>query len=159
MLKRETLCFQLSPRVIPCKASLRALTTETAGELNVLGLDGDSLGVDGSQVGVFKETNEVGLGGFLEGTNGRGLESEIRLEVLGNLTNEALEGELSNEELSRLLVATDFSESDSSGLVSVGLLDTSSGGGRFTGSLGGELLSGSLSSSGLAGSLLGSGHL
>lgn len=47
---------------------LRAFTTETTSELDVLGLDGDTLGVNGSQVGVFKETNEVGLRGFLEST-------------------------------------------------------------------------------------------
>jgi hypothetical protein len=35
--------------------------------LDVLWHDGDSLGVDGAEVGVFEETNEVGLGGFLEG--------------------------------------------------------------------------------------------
>lgn len=37
-------------------------------ELDVLWLDGDSLGVDGSQVGVFEEGDEVSLSGFLEGT-------------------------------------------------------------------------------------------
>jgi hypothetical protein len=31
--------------------SLGALTAETTGELEVLGLDGDALGVDGGQVG------------------------------------------------------------------------------------------------------------
>jgi len=36
-----------------------------------------------------------------------------------------LEGELADEELSGLLVTTDLTESDSSWLVSVGLLDTS----------------------------------
>jgi hypothetical protein len=30
---------------------LRALATETTGELEVLGLDGDALGVDGREVG------------------------------------------------------------------------------------------------------------
>jgi histone H3 len=53
------------------------------------------------------------------------LESEIRLEILGNLTNQTLEGELSDEELGRLLVTTDLTESDGTRLISVGLLDTS----------------------------------
>jgi histone H3 len=53
------------------------------------------------------------------------LESEIRLEILSNLTNQTLEGELSDEELGRLLVATNLTESDGTRLVSVGLLDTS----------------------------------
>jgi hypothetical protein len=42
------------------------------------------------------------------------LESQVRLEVLGNFTNQTLERKLSDEELGRLLVATDFTESDSS---------------------------------------------
>lgn len=50
-------------------------------------LDGDTLGVDGAQVGVLEERDEVGLDGLLQGTNGGGLEAEIGLEVLGNLTN------------------------------------------------------------------------
>lgn len=88
-------------------------------------LDGDTLSVDGAQVGVLEERDEVGLNGLLESADGGRLEAEIRLEVLGDLTDETLEGKLSDEELSGLLVPTDLTESDSSGLVSVGLLDTS----------------------------------
>jgi hypothetical protein len=105
--------------------SLTALTTETTSELDVLGLDGDTLGVDGAQVGVLEEGNEVGLDGLLESTDGGGLEAEIRLEVLGNLTDKALEGQLADEELSRLLVATDLTESDGTRLVAVRLLSGS----------------------------------
>jgi len=32
--------------------NLRTLTTEASGKLNVLGLNGDTLGVDGAKVGV-----------------------------------------------------------------------------------------------------------
>jgi hypothetical protein len=81
--------------------------------------------VDSAQVGVLEERDEVGLDGLLESTDGGGLEAEIRLEVLGNLTDKTLEGQLADEELSRLLVATDLTESDRSGLVAVRLLDTS----------------------------------
>lgn len=91
---------------------LRALTAETAGKLDVLALDGDTLGVDGAQVGVLKEGDEVGLDGLLKSTDGGALEAEVGLEVLSNLTNQTLEGELADEELSRLLVATDLTESD-----------------------------------------------
>ena len=56
-----------------------------------LGLDGDTLGVDGSQVGVLEERDEVSLGGLLEGHDGRRLEAEVGLEVLSNLTDETLE--------------------------------------------------------------------
>lgn len=51
------------------------------------GLDGDTLGVDGTQVGVLKEGDEVRLDGLLQSTDGGGLEAEVGLEVLGNLTN------------------------------------------------------------------------
>jgi len=51
--------------------------------------------VDGAQVGVLKQGDEVGLNGLLERTNGRRLEAEIRLEVLSNFTDQALEGKLS----------------------------------------------------------------
>jgi hypothetical protein len=33
--------------------------------------------VNGGQVGVFKERDEVSLGGFLKGGDGRGLESAV----------------------------------------------------------------------------------
>ena len=91
---------------------LRALTAETAGELDVLALDGDTLGVDGAEVGVLEEGDEVSLNGLLERTDGGALEAEVGLEVLGDLTNQTLEGELADEELGRLLVATDLTESD-----------------------------------------------
>ena len=45
---------------------LRALATDAAGKLDVLGHDGHTLGVDGAEVGVLEETDEVRLGGLLE---------------------------------------------------------------------------------------------
>ena len=77
-------------------------------------MNGDTLGVDGAKVGVLKEGDEVSLNGLLKSTDGRRLEAEVRLEVLGDLTDETLEGELSDQELSGLLVTTDLTESDSS---------------------------------------------
>lgn len=100
------------------KPNLTTLTTETTGELDILRLDGDTLGVDGTQVGVFEEGDEVGLNGLLESTDGGRLETEVGLEILSDFTNETLERELSDQELSRLLVTTDLTESDSSWLIS-----------------------------------------
>jgi hypothetical protein len=111
-------------------------------------LDGDTLGVDGAQVGVLEEGDEVGLDGLLESTDGGGLEAEVRLEVLGDLTDETLEWELSDQELGGLLVPTDLTESDGSGLVSVGLLDTSGGWCGLSGGLGSKLLTRGLASGG-----------
>ena len=69
---------------------------------------------------------------------------------MGDFTDETLEGELSDQELSGLLVATDLTESDSSWLISVGLLDTTGRWGRLASGLGGELLAGGFATSGLA---------
>jgi hypothetical protein len=77
-----------------------------------LGLDGDTLGVDGAKVGVLEERDEVSLNGLLKSTDGRRLEAKVGLEVLCDFTDQTLEGELADEELSRLLVATDLTESD-----------------------------------------------
>lgn len=74
-------------RYPPKAIRLVALTTKAAGELDILGLDGNTLGVDGAQVGVLEEGDEVRLDRLLESTDGGGLESEIRLEVLSNLTD------------------------------------------------------------------------
>ena len=75
---------------------LCALTTDAAGQLDVLGHDGHTLGVDGAQVGVLETADQVGLGGLLQGQEGGALEAEVRLEVMGDLADEALEGELAN---------------------------------------------------------------
>ena len=103
---------------------LRALATETAGQLDVLGLNGDTLGMDGAQVGVLEQGDEVGLDGLLQGTDGGGLEAEVGLEVLGDFTDQTLEGELADEEFRRLLVPTNLTESDSSRPETMRLLHT-----------------------------------
>jgi hypothetical protein len=95
-------------------SDLRALATDAAGELDVLGENGDTLGVDSAKVGVLEETDEVSLRGLLKSHDGGGLEAKVGLEVLGDLTNETLEGELAEQKLSGLLVPPDLTESDSS---------------------------------------------
>jgi histone H3 len=126
--------------------------------LDILVLNGDTLGVDGAQVGIFKEGDKVGLDGFLEGTDGRRLEAKIRLEVLSNLTNQTLERQFADQELGGLLVATDFTKSDGTWLVSVWLLDTSRSWGGFTSSLGSKLLTWSFATGGFTSGLLGASH-
>jgi hypothetical protein len=61
---------------------LGALAADAAGELDVLGHDGDALGVDGAEVGVLEEADQVRLGGLLQGEDGGGLEAEVRLAGL-----------------------------------------------------------------------------
>ena len=60
--------------------------------------------MDGTEVGVLEETHQVGLTGLLKSHHGRALEPQISLEVLGNLTDKTLEGQLADEQLSGLLV-------------------------------------------------------
>ena len=138
--------------------NLSSLSTDPPGQLDVLGHDGDTLGVDGAQVGVLKETNQVSLRGLLKSHDSRGLEAEVSLEVLGNLPNQALEGQLADEELSGLLVPPDLTEGHGARAVPVGLLDATGGRGGLASGLGGQLLPGGLASSGLTGGLLGTGH-
>jgi len=114
--------------------------------------------MNGAKVSILKQRHEIRLNGLLKGTDGGRLEAKVRLEVLGNLTDKTLEWELSDQKLGGLLVTTDLTESDSSWLISVGLLDTSGRWGRLAGSLGSKLLSGGLATSGLTGSLLGTSH-
>ena len=53
---------------IPLEASdLSTFSTDTTGQLDVLGHDGDSLGMDSAKVGVFEQSDEVSFSGFLEG--------------------------------------------------------------------------------------------
>lgn len=103
--------------------------------MDILGHDRHTLGVNCAQVGILEQSNKVGLGSFLEGQDSGGLETEIRLEVLGDLTNKTLERSLANEEISRLLVLADFTKSDGTWSVTVGLLDTSGSGSGLAGSL------------------------
>ena len=90
---------------------LSPLATDAAGKLDVLGHDGDPLGVDGSQIGILKQTHKVGLSSLLESQHGRGLEPQVCLEVLGDLTHKTLEGQLADEQLSGLLVLPDLTQS------------------------------------------------
>ena len=52
----------------------------------------------------------------------------MHLEVLRNFADETLEGELADEELRRLLVPTNLTESDGTRPEAMRLLDTTSGG-------------------------------
>jgi hypothetical protein len=138
--------------------NLRSLASDAASELDILGHDGHSLGVDGSQVGVLEQADKVSLGGLLQGEHCGTLEAKVGLVVLGNLSHQALERKLADQELSGLLVSADLAQSHSSRSISVGFLDATGGRGGLAGCLGGELLARSLSSSGLTCGLLGTGH-
>jgi hypothetical protein len=74
----------------------------------VLGHDGDALRVNGTQVGVLKQSNEVSFRSLLEGKYSCALEMTVQLELLSNLSYQTLEWRLANQKVSRLLVSPDF---------------------------------------------------
>jgi hypothetical protein len=88
------------------------LSTDPASELDVLWEDCDAPGVDGTEVGVLKERYKVALRSLLEGHDSMGLETQVSLKPLGHLSHEALEWELADEKISRLLVPADLTESN-----------------------------------------------
>jgi hypothetical protein len=65
--------------------------------LDVLGHDGDALGMDCAQVSILEKANKVCLSGFLKCQDGSALEAKLRLEILRDLADEALERKFANE--------------------------------------------------------------
>ena len=100
----------------PCQASIKScrrlstLATNATSELHVLGHDGDALGVDGAQVGVLEQTDEVRLARLLQRRDRRRLEAQIGLEVLRDLAHETLKRQLADQQLRRLLIATNLTQ-------------------------------------------------
>ena len=137
---------------------LSTLSTDTASQLDVFGHDGDTLGMDGAEVSVLKQTNQISLAGLLECHDGRALESQIGLEILSDLTDQTLEGKLADQKLGGLLVSPDLTESHGTRSVPVWLLHTPSGRSGLPSSFGSQLLPGSFTSSGFTCGLLGTSH-
>ena len=77
---------------------------------HVPGHDGNALRVNGTQVGVLKQSNEVSFRSLLEGMYSRALETTVRLELLSNLSYQTLEWRLANQRVSGLLVSLDLSK-------------------------------------------------
>jgi len=80
------------------------------------------------------------------------------LEVLSDFSDQALEGQHADQQLRGFLLATDLSQSHSTGPVTVWFLHGAGGLGAFTSSLGGQLFPGSFASGRFTGGLLGSYH-
>ena len=77
---------------------------------------------------------------------GAGLKTQVSLEILSNLTDQTLERQFADQEFGRFLVTTDLTESDGTGMIPMGFLDSTGGWGRFAGSLGCQLFLGCLAS-------------
>jgi len=87
--------------------------------------------VDGTQISVLEKSHQVGLSGFLQSQDCGGLKSQICLEFLGDFPDESLERKLSQKEISRFLIFSDFSQGNCTWSKSVGFLDPASGWGGF----------------------------
>jgi len=141
------------------KRRLSTFSADTAGKLDVLGHDGYTLGVDSAQVGILEKSNQVGFARLLKGHDGRALETQIGLEVLGDLSHQALEGQFPDKELRALLVPSDFTQRHGAGPVSMRFLDTTSSWGALPRCLCGQLFPRRFTASRLTCSLLSSCHL
>ena len=141
------------------RQSLSTFTTDASGQLDVFWHNGDTFGVDGTQIGVFKKANQVRFGCFLQGKNSGTLESQVRFEVLGDFTYKALKGKLADQQVSGLLLLSDFTKGYGSWPVSVRFLYTTGSWGGFTGSFGRQLFAWCLATSGFTCGLLGTGHV
>ena len=137
---------------------LSPLSADAAGKLDVLGHDGDALGVDGTQVGVLEESHQVGLARLLQRHHRRALEAQVGLEVLRDLAHQPLERQLADQQLRGLLVAADLAQGHRAGAVAVRLLHAAGGRRALAGRLGGQLLAWRLVAGGLASGLLSASH-
>jgi hypothetical protein len=109
--------YHTHPKQKTCFFTSRALATDATGQLHVLGEDGDTPAVDGKQVGVHEEIDEIVLRCLLQRLYGAALEAEIGAKVQRNLANQALEWELADEAVGGLLVLADLAKGDSTRLV------------------------------------------
>ena len=139
--------------------NLSTLSSDSSCQLDVLWHNGDPLGVDGAQIGVFEKTNQVSFWGFLQSCDSSRLESQVSFEVLSDFSDQSLERQFSDEQFSWFLVSSDLSESNGTRSVTMRFLDSTSSWCALSCSFGGQLLSWSLASSRFSGGLLGSCHL
>ena len=97
------------------------LSPDSSCQEEILWHDGNSPGMDGTQVGIIKQLDKVCLHCFLETQYRRRLESQVCLVVLGDLPHHPLEWQLSDEQCCAPLEVTDVLQSRSPRSVPVGL--------------------------------------
>jgi len=84
-------------------------TPDSSCELKVFGHDCDSLGMDGTQIAVFKEMHEKVFRRFLDGEQAfRRVPKRLWRHLVGDLPHQATERCFPNEQLSALLELPDF---------------------------------------------------
>ena len=121
LLLLEYVVVLKGPRILFCGGTLRTLSPDSSCQLDVFWHDGDSPGVDSTQIGIFKQTDKVRLRCLLKTQERCCLEPQACLDILCDLPHYPLEGQLSDEQRCTALVMTDVFQSHSSRSVPVGL--------------------------------------
>jgi len=137
---------------------LSPLASDSASELNILRHNGNSLSMNSTKIGIFKQTNKISFSCFLKSRNSATLESEICFEILSDFSNQSLERKLPYEKLCALLILSDFTKSNGSWTESVWLLHSSCRRSWFPSGFGGELFPWCFSSGGFSCCLFGTCH-
>ena len=86
--------------------------------------------MDGTQVGILKKVDQIGLSCLLQSKYSGPLAPEFAFEILANFTDQSLEWHFSDEQIGALLVSPNLPEGHCSRTVAVGLLDSATCG-RF----------------------------
>ena len=152
----------LFPRIdhVTSPTSSISFPSDSSCQLDIFGHNCDSFRVNCTQIRVFKQPHHVSFSRFLQSQNRHGLEPQIWLHFLSNLTHESLERQFPDEQLSWLLELADFSQRDRAWSESMRLLDSALGSHmrRFASCLVCKLFAGGFGSRVFAGGHLGSGH-
>ena len=88
------------------------VASDAPGKVHVLLLHSHALGVDGAQVRVLEQTDNVGLRSLLESLKSLGLESELVVHVHSDTSDQSLEASSGQEHIGGLLVALDLPKGD-----------------------------------------------
>ena len=93
-----------------------AVTSDSSRENHVLLHHGRPLSMDCAKVRVFKKTDDVGLGSFLDGEKGGSLEAQVRVVVSADGPHKSLEGGSGQQILDAFLIPLHLPKGDSPGL-------------------------------------------
>ena len=140
------------------KLNLSPFPTDAASELDILGHDGHALGVDGTQVGVLEEPNQVSFARFCSCHNGRILKPQLSHEISRYVTNQIAGSDNNGLRSSVLFMVTANLSEGHVPTIAMRFLDASSCGCRFAGGLGRQLLSRCFASCTLTSSLFCTSH-
>ena len=87
------------------------ISSDTAGQLHVFRHDCHTFGVNGAQVRIFEQRDQVCLRRLLQSQDGRTLEAKVVLEDVGDFANQPLERQFAQQELRAFLVFANLAES------------------------------------------------